>query len=107
MPPVYRAFYGARLGHQSGSVVLIPIADNLVRDLALALVPVVVAQRPIDQCYQKQKGSEEINGFHGMLQFSQERRTSDAGETRKNFESSCLNKSPRDGSSRSAGGQHE
>jgi hypothetical protein len=60
-----------RLGHQLGSVVFIPITHNLVRDLALAPVPVVVAQRPIDQCYEKQKGSEKINSFHGTLRFSQ------------------------------------
>jgi hypothetical protein len=72
-----------RLGHQLGSVVFIPITHNLVRDLALAPVPAVVAQRPIDQCYEKQKGSEEINSFHGMLQFSQERRTYEAGKLGK------------------------
>jgi hypothetical protein len=56
-------FYGANRGGQLGSVMLVPVTNNLICDPRLALVPVVVLQRPVDKRRQKYKRTDEIHDF--------------------------------------------
>jgi hypothetical protein len=51
-------------GRQSGSVVLVSVADDLVSHPVLAFVPVVPIQRSIDQRDEEQKRANEVNCFH-------------------------------------------
>jgi hypothetical protein len=48
---------------------LVPVADYLVCDHALAPVPVVVVQGAVDKCCKENKGTDAIDDFHGVLLF--------------------------------------
>jgi hypothetical protein len=51
----------------SRSVVLIAVTIDLIRNLALALILVLIAQGSVDERCKKDEGADEINDFHCVL----------------------------------------
>jgi hypothetical protein len=49
------------------SVVLIAVTNDLIRNLALALILVAIAQGSVDERCKKDEGADDINDLHCVL----------------------------------------
>jgi hypothetical protein len=59
----------APAGRQSCPVVFVSVTNDLVCNLALSSIPVAVVQGAVDKRRKKNKCTDEIDDFHGVLLF--------------------------------------